>query len=53
LRELAILRTAIVGDCKFEYSQHLKISQMPEMGAISKEKRAAIKLDKLRSVLGG
>jgi alkylhydroperoxidase family enzyme len=25
-RELAILRTAIVGDCKFEYSQHLKLS---------------------------
>jgi alkylhydroperoxidase family enzyme len=26
-RELAILRTAIVGDCKFEYSQHLKLSR--------------------------
>ena len=27
-RELAILRTAIVGDCKFEYSQHLKVARM-------------------------
>jgi alkylhydroperoxidase family enzyme len=26
-RELAILRTAIVGDCRFEYSQHLKLAQ--------------------------
>jgi alkylhydroperoxidase family enzyme len=26
-RELAILRTAIVGDCKFGYSQHLKVSR--------------------------
>jgi alkylhydroperoxidase family enzyme len=26
-RELAILRTAIVGDCKFEYSQHLKVAR--------------------------
>ena len=26
-RELAILRTAIVGDCRFEYSQHLKVSR--------------------------
>jgi len=43
LRELAILRTAIVGDCKFEYSQHLKVSRMPEMVAIPEEKLAAIK----------
>ena len=27
-RELAILRTAITGDCKFEYSQHLKVARM-------------------------
>jgi alkylhydroperoxidase family enzyme len=26
-RELAILRTAIVGDCKFEYSQHFKVAR--------------------------
>jgi len=26
-RELAILRTAIAGDCKFEYSQHLKVAR--------------------------
>lgn len=26
-RELAILRTAITGDCKFEYSQHLKVAR--------------------------
>ncbi len=26
-RELAILRTGIVGDCKFEFSQHLKVSR--------------------------
>src|SRR5882762_1084597 len=43
LRELAILRTAIVGDCKFEYSQHLKVAQMPEMVVIPKEKLTAIK----------
>jgi alkylhydroperoxidase family enzyme len=27
-RELAILRTGIVGDSKFEYSQHLKVARM-------------------------
>jgi len=43
LRELAILRTAIVGDCKFEYSQHLKVSKMPEMGGLSEGKLASIK----------
>jgi alkylhydroperoxidase family enzyme len=43
LRELAILRTAIVGNCKFEYSQHLKVAQMPEVVVIPKEKLAAIK----------
>ena len=42
LRELAILRTAIVGDCRFEYSQHLKVAQMREVVVISKEKLAAI-----------
>jgi len=26
-RELAILRTAIAGDCRFEYSQHLKVAR--------------------------
>lgn len=26
-RELAILRTAITGDCKFEYSQHVKVAR--------------------------
>jgi len=26
-RELAILRTAIIGDYKFEYSQHLKVAR--------------------------
>jgi alkylhydroperoxidase family enzyme len=43
LRELAILRTAIVGDCKFEYSQHVKVARMPEMGGLSDEKIAAAK----------
>jgi len=43
LRELAILRNAIVGDCKFEYSQHLKVARMPEMVTIPEEKLAAIK----------
>src|SRR5947209_6221666 len=28
LRELAILRTGLVGDSKFEYSQHLKVARM-------------------------
>lgn len=28
LRELAIVRTGIVGDCRFEYSQHLKAARM-------------------------
>jgi alkylhydroperoxidase family enzyme len=27
-RELAILRAAIVGECKFEYSQHLKVARL-------------------------
>ncbi|MDO8434084.1 MAG: carboxymuconolactone decarboxylase family protein [Candidatus Binatus sp.] len=40
LRELAILRNAIVGDCKFEYSQHHKVSRMIGM---PEEKLAAIK----------
>jgi alkylhydroperoxidase family enzyme len=43
LRELAILRTAIVGDCRFEYSQHVKVAQMPEMGGLSGEKVASVK----------
>ncbi len=40
LRELVILRTAIVGDSKFEYSQHCKVARMVEL---SEEKIAAIK----------
>lgn len=40
LRELAILRTAIVGDSKFEYSQHLKVARMV---GVAEEKLAAIK----------
>ena len=39
-RELAILRTAIVGDCKFEYSQHLKVARMVRL---SEERIQAIK----------
>lgn len=39
-RELAILRTAIVGDCRFEYSQHLKLSRTV---GIANEKLHAIK----------
>lgn len=40
LRELAILRTGIVGDSKFEYSQHLKVARMV---GVAEEKLAAIK----------
>src|SRR5712692_9425320 len=40
LRELAILRTGIVGDSKFEYSQHLKVARMV---GLPEEKLAAIK----------
>ncbi len=40
LRELAIIRTGIVGDSKFEYSQHLKVARMV---GIAEEKLAAIK----------
>jgi alkylhydroperoxidase family enzyme len=39
-RELAILRTGIVGDCKFEYSQHMKVARM---AGIPEEKLQAIK----------
>jgi len=39
-RELAILRAAIVGDSRFEYSQHLKVARMV---GITDEKLAAIK----------
>src|SRR5207248_2086909 len=39
-RELAILRAAIVGDCRFEYSQHLKVART--LG-IPEEKLQAIK----------
>lgn len=39
-RELAILRTAIVGECKSEYSQHLKVARMI---GLSEEKIQAIK----------
>lgn len=40
LRELAIVRTGIVGDSKFEYSQHLKVARMI---GVAEEKLAAIK----------
>ncbi len=40
LRELAILRTGIVGDSRFEYSQHLKVARMV---GVPEEKLAAIK----------
>ncbi|HVA82090.1 MAG TPA: carboxymuconolactone decarboxylase family protein [Candidatus Binataceae bacterium] len=40
LRELAILRTGIVGDSKFEYSQHLKVARMV---GVSEDQLAAIK----------
>ncbi len=40
LRELAILRTGIVGDSRFEYSQHLKLARMV---GVPEEKLAAIK----------
>ena len=31
LRELAIIRTGIVGDSRFEYSQHLKVARMVQV----------------------
>ncbi len=40
LRELAIVRTGIVGDSKFEYSQHLKMARTV---GIAEHKLAAIK----------
>ena len=40
LRELAILRTGIVGDSRFEYSQHLKVARMV---GVAEEKLQAIK----------
>jgi alkylhydroperoxidase family enzyme len=40
LRELAILRTGIVGDSQFEYSQHLKVARMV---GVAEEKLQAIK----------
>jgi len=40
LRELAILRTGIAGDSRFEYSQHLKVARMV---GVPEEKLAAIK----------
>jgi alkylhydroperoxidase family enzyme len=40
LRELVILRTAIVGDSKFEFSQHMKVARMV---GIPEEKLTAIK----------
>jgi alkylhydroperoxidase family enzyme len=39
-RELAILRTGIVGDSRFEYSQHLKVARMV---GVPEEKLRAIK----------
>ncbi len=40
LRELAIVRTGIVGDSRFEYSQHLKVARMV---GIADDKLSAIK----------
>ncbi len=40
LRELAIVRTGIVGNSKFEYSQHLKVARMV---GVPEEKLQAIK----------
>jgi alkylhydroperoxidase family enzyme len=40
LRELVILRTGIVGDSKFEYSQHMKVARIV---GVPEEKLAAIK----------
>lgn len=40
LRELAILRTGIVGDSRFEYSQHMKVARMV---GVSEEKVQAVK----------
>ena len=40
LRELVILRTGIVGDSKFEYSQHMKVARTV---GVPEEKLAAIK----------
>jgi alkylhydroperoxidase family enzyme len=40
LRELAIVRTGIVGDSRFEYSQHLKVARMV---GVSEHKLGAIK----------
>jgi alkylhydroperoxidase family enzyme len=39
-RELAILRTGIVGDSRFEYSQHMKVARM---AGIAEDQLAAIK----------
>ena len=41
LRELAILRTGIVGDSRFEYSQHMKVARLVKL---SEEKLAAMSL---------
>src|SRR5260370_209352 len=40
LRELAILRTGIVGESRFEYSQHLKVARM---AGVAEDKLIAIK----------
>ena len=40
LRELAIVRTGIVGDSRFEYSQHMKVARMVK---VSDDKLNAIK----------
>ncbi len=40
LRELAIIRTGIVGDSRFEYSQHLKVARMV---GVTEDKLDAIK----------
>ena len=41
LRELAILRTGIVGDSRFEYSQHMKVAAM-----------VGVPADKLKAIKG-
>jgi alkylhydroperoxidase family enzyme len=40
LRELAIIRTGIVGESKFEYSQHLKVARMV---GVTADKLTAVK----------
>ena len=48
-RELAILRATIVADCKFEYSQHLKVARLV---GLLEEKTQAIKVFDGPNVIG-